>query len=54
MLPQPAHNVPYSDPEWEERDAFSDYVNDETLSVKDAIKRIEREWNEAFSRGAAL
>jgi hypothetical protein len=54
MLPQPAHDVPYSDPEWEARDAFSDHVNDETLSVKDAIKRIEREWNEAFSRGERL
>lgn len=32
-------------------DAFNDALSDETLTVKDAIKRVENEWNEAFRRG---
>lgn len=34
-------------------DAFNDALSDETLSVKDAIKRVEAEWNDSFAMGAA-
>lgn len=35
-------------------DAFNDALSEETIGLADAVKMVEREWNEAFAKGKPL
>jgi hypothetical protein len=48
MRPQPAAG---DEAAWEARDAFSDALSEEVISVRDLVKQIEREDYDAFIKG---